>query len=107
MTNSVPDQRRPGQRRKSVFTISGLLVPLFVVGVGILIGIEGPHPESDWFGASVLAPIGFALIAASLLAIICSVAAFVRQERAAFLSAITAVPGLILLVWLVGSILHI
>jgi hypothetical protein len=41
------------------------------------------------------------------MAIGCSVAAFVRKEKPAFLSAITAIPGLLILIWMVASLLHL
>jgi hypothetical protein len=99
--------KRPRKHAKSVSTICGAVIPLVIVAFGVLIGIGAPHSESDWFGASVLVPVGLALIAAALLAIICSIIAFVRGERAAFLSAITAIPGLLFLLWLIVGILKI
>ena len=101
MTEAVKTKRLP------IFTVLGILGPQGIAGLGVVVGILGPHPQSDWFGASVLVPIGIALLAASVLAIVCSILAFVRRERAAFLSALTAVPGLALLVWFLLTKLHL
>jgi hypothetical protein len=87
MTNyDLDTTKQPIERAKSVSTVCGIVIPLAAVGFGVLIGVGGTHPESDWFGASVLVPIGCALIAASLLAVICSIIASVRREKAAFLT---------------------
>ena len=87
----------PKKKQLPFFTMLGILGPLGVVGLGIVMGIAAPHPESDWFGASVFVSIGIALIIASFLAIVCSVIAFIRRERAAFLTTITVIPALLLL----------
>jgi len=91
MTDELKKKRLP------FFTVLGVLGPLGIVGLGVVVGITAPHPESDWFGTSVFVSIGIALIIASFLAIVCSVIAFIRREWAAFLTAITAIPALLLL----------
>jgi hypothetical protein len=78
-----------------------------LLALGAIVGFVLPHSESDWFGASVLAPIGIALVIGSVMAIICSAVAFFRKERPAFVSALTAIPALFFLIWVIASIMHL
>jgi uncharacterized membrane protein YeaQ/YmgE (transglycosylase-associated protein family) len=80
------------------FTAWALIGPVLVFGLGVIIGLTGMRSsDSDWFGIAAFARIFLALVAASITAVGCSILAFVRKERTALASLITAIPGALIL----------
>lgn len=90
-----------------IFTAGAVICPVLILGLGVIVGVIVPHSESDWFGASVFVPVGMAIIAASLVAVLCSILAFARRERGALFSIITAIPGLLFLISFLATIFRL
>jgi hypothetical protein len=100
------DSSQPTKRRSSPFALIGFFLPLVVAALGVLVGIASPHQDSDWFGASVLASTGIGLLLASTIAVACLAISLARRERAAFLAAITGIPALFFMIWLLSGLLR-
>jgi hypothetical protein len=81
-----------------VFTAWAFVGPVLILGVGVVALVAMPQVENGIYTGPALTPVGIALVAACLVAVACSVGAFVRRERIRFLSVIPAVPSLLLLV---------
>jgi hypothetical protein len=107
MMNEPPeDKLEPARKRFPFFTSLAVLGPLVFPVVAVM-RADHPSEASDWFGASYILPAIGALFAAAPFAIVCSVLAFSRNERKAWFSLLTAVPGMLLILSLLGSILSL
>jgi hypothetical protein len=101
----MADESRP--KSFPVFTAWAILGPVLVLGVGILATVAMPQIENGIYHGPLLTPVGIALMVACAVAVACSVAAFLRKERVALLSVITALPALLLLGKVLAERLHL
>ncbi len=96
----------PKPKSFPVFTAWAFVGPVLILGLGVLALVAMPQVENGIYNGPLLTPVGIALIVACIVAVACSIGAFVRKERIRFLSVVPAVPSLLLLVLILVRMLH-
>jgi hypothetical protein len=92
----------PLKPRRSVFSYLAIWVPLLIVAltVGPLLMKTPSSSSSENIATFLKGILGILLMAP--FAVICSVCAFMRQERLARMTLITAIPGAIFILWILS-----
>jgi hypothetical protein len=101
----MSDQSKP--TNFPVFTAWAFVGPVLLFALGFVFLIAMPQVENGIYHGPALTPLAIALLGSCLVAVACSVVAFIRKERVAFVSLIPAIPALVLLVAVVGARLHL
>jgi hypothetical protein len=101
----MSDQSKP--RSFPVFTAWAFVGPVLLFALGFVFLTAMPQVENGIYHGPALTPIGIALMTSCVVAVGCSLVAFIRKERVAFLSLLPAIPALILLAAILGARMHL
>ena len=100
--HSVDSPLRSGKEmnqpeRSSIFSVAAIVIPLVIVGVGIIFSFSEEIHTDDWFGLARIFKSLFSILLGAITSILLAVIAYMRNEENKWISTLAAVPSLLIL----------
>jgi len=83
--------------RSSIFSVAAIVIPLVIVGVGIIFSFSEEIHTDDWFGLARIFKSLFSILLGAITSILLAVIAYMRNEENKWISTLAAVPSLLIL----------
>jgi len=81
--------------------LASILLPVGSFGFGILLGLTGPRPESDWYGGAIFARFFATLFCGCAGGCIAGIVSFWRKEKRAYISILPGLLSLAFVCWMI------